>query len=145
MNLNIRARILEDIYKREEAGQEILVRPSEYANLLGISEALAEFNIQYLIDAGLVKGQSRGSLGTTKRWSFVTGLTSFGVAAVERQTGQDLAVNFSIINLSTEVTQSQIAVGSGITQTQSVDLNTLHDVTAYLDQHFAGRTEVQES
>lgn len=68
----------------------------------------------------------------------------FGVAAVERQTGQDLAVNFSIINLNAPITQSQIAVGSGITQTQSVDLNTLDDVNAYLDQHFAGRTEVQE-
>ena len=100
MNLNIRARILEDIYKREEAGQEILVRPSEYANLLGICEALAEFNIQYLIDAGLVKGQSRGSLGTTKRWSFVTGLTSFGVAAVNDRLDKTLR-SISALSIST--------------------------------------------
>ncbi len=109
---------------------------------MGISEELAEFNIQYLISAGLVIGQSVGSIGTTKKWSFVTDLTSFGVAAVEGEAGQDLPVNFSIINVNAPVTQSQIAVGSGISQ--SIELKTLDDVDAFIEQHFDNRTEAQE-
>lgn len=143
-NKDIRAKILEDLYNRRQQGKEILSTPAEYAKLLGISEELATFNIQYLLDAGLVRGQSIGTVGTTKKRSFVTDLTSFGVEAVEGLAGQNLAVNFSIINVNAPVSQSQIAVGSGISQAQSLGVNTLDELDAYLDQHFANNSEAQQ-
>lgn len=133
---DIRAKILEDIYNRKRAGLEIRTTPEQYAKLLGITEAVANFNIQYLIDAGLVKGQSIGSLGTTKKFSFLHDLTSFGVESVEGLAGRQLAVNYSIINISAPVTQSQIAAGTRIEQTQSVNISTVQDLERYLDQHF---------
>jgi len=121
---------------------EIRTNPQQYAQFLNIPEELANFNIQYLIDAGLVRGKSSGSLGTTKRYSFLHDLTSFGVEAVEGRRGQDLAVNYSIININAPVIQSQIAAGSAIEQTQSLSINTLQELERYLDEHFqAGQIE----
>jgi len=139
---DIRAKILQDIYSRKRAGMEIRTNPQQYAQFLNIPEELANFNIQYLIDAGLVRGKSSGSLGTTKRNSFLHDLTSFGVEAVEGRTGQDLAVNYRIININAPVSQSQIAAGSAIEQTQSLSINTLQELERYLDEHFqAGQIE----
>lgn len=139
---DIRARILQDIYSRKRAGMEIRTNPQQYAQFLNIPEELANFNIQYLIDAGLVRGKSSGSLGTTKRYSFLNDLTSFGIEAVEGRRGQDLAVNYSIININAPVSQSQIAAGSAIEQTQSLSINTLRELERYLDEHFqAGQIE----
>ena len=139
---DIRAKILQDIYSRKRAGMEIRTNPQQYAQFLNIPEELANFNIQYLIDAGLVRGKSSGSLGTTKRNSFLHDLTSFGVEAVEGRRGQDLAVNYSIININAPVIQSQIAAGSAIEQTQSLSINTLQELERYLDEHFqAGQIE----
>lgn len=129
---DIRAKILEDIYKRKRQGLEILTRPEEYARLLNIPVELAIFDIQYLISAGLVQGQSSGGMGITKKWSFISDLTAFGYEAVEGRRGQDLSVNFSIINVNAPVTQSQIAAGSKIEQTQSLHINTLQELLAYL-------------
>jgi hypothetical protein len=137
-NLDIRAKILEDLYNRTQKGIETLTRPSEYAKLLGISDEQAEFNVQYLIGAGLIKGQSRGALGTTKRWSFVLGLTSYGIEAVEGRAQGNLAVNFSNIIINAPVTQSQIAAGQGIIQTQS--LRTFDDIEGYIEQNITGPT-----
>jgi len=133
---DIRARILQDIYSRKRAGMEIRTNPQQYAQFLNIPEELANFNIQYLIDAGLVRGKSSGSLGTTKRYSFLYDLTSFGVEAVEGRAGQDLAVNYSIININAPVSQSQIAAGSVVEQTQSLSIDTLQELERYLDEHF---------
>lgn len=137
-NQDIRAKILEDLYKRKRQGLEILTRPEEYARLLNIPVELAIFNIQYLISAGLVQGDSWGGMGTTKKWSFIDDLTAFGYEAMEGRRGQDLSVNFSIINVNAPVTQSQIAAGSKIEQTQSLHINTLQDLQQYLDQRFSG-------
>jgi len=79
---------------------EILTTPAEYAKFLGIPEDLANFNVQYLIDAQLVEGESFGSAGTTKKRCFLHDLTSFGVEAVEGLAGRELAVNYIIINMT---------------------------------------------
>lgn len=116
---------------------EILTSPQQYAKLLDTPEELANFNMQYLIDRGLVRGKALGSLGTTKKDSFVHDLTSFGVEAVEGQAErQDLAVNFSIINVNAPVTASQIAIGGKINQTYLGSIRTFDDLHRYLDQNF---------
>jgi len=115
---------------------EILTTPEQYAKLLAIPEELANFNMQYLIDRGLVRGMARGSIGTTKKTAFVLDLTSFGVEAVEGQAGQDLAVNFSIINVNAPVTDSQIAAGDRIEQSKLVSIGTFDGLHRYLDQNF---------
>jgi hypothetical protein len=133
---DIRAKILGDIYTRKRAGMEIRTTPKQYADFLGISEDVANFNIQYLIDAGLVKGESVGSLGTTKKFSFLYDLTSFGVEAVEEEglARQGLAVNFNLVNVNAPVKESQIAAGGNIHQT--LNINTMQDLQKYLDQNF---------
>jgi hypothetical protein len=60
-------------------------------------------------------------------------LTAFGVEAVEGRAGQNLSVNFSIINVNAPVTSSQIASGHGITQTQSIQINSFSELYRYLD------------
>jgi len=109
-NQDIRARILQDIYVRKQQG----------------------------LEAGLIKGQSIGEIGSTRKTSFVLDLTSFGFEAVEGRAGRELAVNFSIINITAPVTQSQIAAGTAIEQTQSLDINTLQDLERYLEQRIHG-------
>jgi hypothetical protein len=149
-NQDIRAKILEDIYRRKQQGLEVLITPAEYAKFLGIPEELANFNVQYLIDAHLVEGQSSGSMGTTKKLCFLHDLTSFGVEAVEGRAGRELAVNYSIINITAPVTQSQIAAGQAILQTQSSEMKTFEDIEHYVDQKISGpdhetlKSELQE-
>jgi hypothetical protein len=133
-NQDIRAKILEELYNKKQLGAEILTKPSEYAKLLAISEELAEFNIEYLIDSNLVKGQSTGSIGTTKKWSHLLGLTSFGIEAVEGRARGNLAVNFNIINVNGPVSGGQIASGGIITQNQTTTVNSLKDLEDYLDR-----------
>jgi glycine/serine hydroxymethyltransferase len=149
-NQDIRAKILQDLYYRKQNGMEILQDPQEYAKLLGISNELTNFNIQYLAEAGLVQGMPIVSTGTTKKHWLVMDLTSYGIEAVEGRRGQDLAVNFSIINVNAPVTQSQIAAGQHILQTQSSEMKTFDDIEQYVDQKISGpdretlKTELQE-
>jgi len=149
-NQDIRAKILQDLYYRRQNGMEILQSPQEYAKLLGIPNDLANFNIQYLAEAGLVQGMPIVAVGTTKKHWLVMDLTSYGIEAVEGRRGQDLAVNFSIINVNAPVTQSQIAAGQGILQTQSSEVKTFEDIERYVDQKISGpdleslKSELQE-
>lgn len=148
-NQDIRAKILQDLYYRKQNGMEILQHPQEYAKLLSISNELANFNIQYLAEAGLVQGMPIVSTGTTKKNWLVMDLTSYGIEAVEGRRGQDLAVNFSIINVNAPVTESQIAAGQAIVQTQS-KMKTFEDIEQYIDQKISGpdhetlRSELQD-
>ena len=142
-NGDIRAKILENIYVRKQKGMEILTSPSQYADLLAISKDLASFNIQYLIDSGLLYGEHAGSLGTTRKELIVSDITRFGVDAVEGRSGQNLAVNYKIININAPITQSQVAVGEKISQEQQINVCTLDDLEHYLDSNFESR-EVSE-
>jgi hypothetical protein len=130
---DIRARILQDLYARTRDGQEVLTSPREYATLLGIEEKLANFNMVYLVERNLAKGDILQSPNSTKRDAMIWGLTAFGVEAVEGRAGQNLSVNFSIINVNAPVTSSQIASGHGITQTQSIQINSFSELYRYLD------------
>jgi hypothetical protein len=144
----IRAKILQDLYYKRRNGLEILMRTEDYAKLLGISDDLASFNIQYLAMAGLVDAGGVGSLGTTKKWWWIKDITSYGIEAVEGTRRQGLAVNFNTININAPITQSNIAAGEKITQTQS--LNTFQDIERYVKQNLSGpiadaiRSELQE-
>lgn len=133
-NEDIRAKILQELYVRRQAGQEIPVQPHEYARLLGLPEDKVAFNIQYLIDVGLVKGGSSGSLGTTKRWYYVTDLTARGIDAVEGRSRTGFAVNFNIINVNAPVSGGQIASGGVVTQNQAITVNSLKELEEYLDR-----------
>ncbi|SRR6266568_3569306 len=130
---DIRARILQDLYARTRDGQEVLTSPREYATLLGIEEKLANFNMVYLVERNLAKGDILQSPNSTKRDAMIWGLTAFGVEAVEGRAGQNLSINFSIINVNAPVTSSQIASGHGITQTQSIQINSFSELYRYLD------------
>jgi hypothetical protein len=149
-NQDIRANILVDLYYRKQNGMEILQDPQEYAKLLGISNELANFNIQYLAEAGLIQGMPIASVGTTKKHWLVMDLTSYGVEAVEGRRGQELAVNFSIINVNAPITQSQIAAGQHILQKQSSEMKTFDAIERYVDQKISGpdretlKTELHE-
>jgi hypothetical protein len=149
-NQDIRANILVDLYYRKQNGMEILQDPQEYAKLLGISNELANFNIQYLAEAGLIQGMPIASAGTTKKHWLVMDLTSYGVEAVEGRRGQELAVNFSIINVNAPITQSQIAAGQHILQKQSSEMKTFDAIERYVDQKISGpdretlKTELHE-
>jgi formate dehydrogenase assembly factor FdhD len=140
-NQDIRAKILEDLYNRKQVGQTILSTVSEYAKLLNIPGDLANFNLQYLVNAGLISGYSSG-FGSN--WVYITDITSFGIEAVEGGAQENLAVNFSIININAPVTQSQVASGTAITQTQSINIATPAELEQYLKQHFQGRQEIEE-
>jgi hypothetical protein len=149
-NQDIRANILVDLYYRKQNGMEILQDPQEYAKLLGISNELANFNIQYLAEAGLIQGMPIASVGTTKKHWLVMDLTSYGVEVVEGRRGQELAVNFSIINVNAPITQSQIAAGQHILQKQSSEMKTFDAIERYVDQKISGpdretlKTELRE-
>jgi len=98
--------------------------------------------------AGLVDAGGVGSLGTTKKWWWINDITSHGIEAVEGTRRQGLAINFNTININAPITQSQIAAGENITQTQS--LNTFQDIERYVEQNLSGpiadaiRSELQE-
>lgn len=110
---DIRARILEELYNRKRNGKELLISPEQYASLLGITPELASFNIQYLLDKGLVEGQAIGSIGTTKKIVMVTDISSLGVEVVEGQGSSraGYAINFNTINIDS-AKDSQIAGGN---------------------------------
>jgi hypothetical protein len=138
-----RARILQDLYTRTRDGQEVLTRPKEYATLLGIEEKLANFNMVYLVERNLAKGNILQSPDSTKKDAMIWGLTAFGVEAAEGKAGQNLSVNFSIINVNAPVTSSQIASGNGITQTQSIQINSFSEFYRYLDDNLSDFQEKQ--
>jgi len=135
-NEDVRAKILQELYVRRQAGQEIPVQPHQYAALLGLPEDKVAFNIQYLIGVGLVKGGSSGSLGTTKRWYYVTDLTARGIDAVEGRSRSGFAVNFNIINVNAPVSGGQIASGGSVVQNQTITVNSLKELEDYLDAKF---------
>lgn len=112
---------------------ELHTSPEEYASALGIDVSVASFNLQYLLEAGLVEGQAIGSLGTTRKFVSVSGLTASGIDAVEGRYGRELAINYSIINVSAPVTGSQLAVGHQINQSQSVSINDFNELYNYVN------------
>jgi hypothetical protein len=130
--------ILQDLHYKRRSGIEILMKPDEYARLLGITDDVASFNIQYLAMAGLVDAGYVAALGTTKKWWYIKDITSYGIEAVEGKRRQGLAVNFSNIIINAPVTQSQIAAGQGIIQTHS--LKTFDDIEGYIEQNITGPT-----
>jgi predicted nucleic-acid-binding Zn-ribbon protein len=113
-----RARILQDMYNRKREGKDILVNPGDYATLLGITPELAAFNLQYLIDKGLVEGQAQGTIGTTRKFVLVSDLTAAGIEAVEGHSRQNYAINFTIIDNKGTISNTQIAGGNVGTQSQ---------------------------
>jgi hypothetical protein len=132
-NQDVRARILQDMYRRKEKGEEILTTPSEYASLLGISETEANFNLEYLLSSGLVKGQAIPSPNSTKKITRVFDMTAHGIEAVEGRYGSNLAINYSSININGPVEGSQIAAGPQVNQSQSVAINEFGELYRYLD------------
>lgn len=135
-NPDIRAKILEDIYNRKQQGLEILTRPDKYAEFLGIPRDLANFNMQYLIEAGLVKGRLTSSMGTTKKDAFLFDLTNLGMDAVEGKNGQEFSINYKIININAPVNQPQISIGNNVQQKQTININTFEEFDRYLDSNF---------
>jgi hypothetical protein len=115
----IRARILESLYNLKRAGEELLTQPDQYAKLTGAPQEQVNFDMQYLIDKGLVKGQTPGSLGSTKKYVFITDITAAGVEAVEGRNRERYAVKFNVININAPVTGSQIAGGDVQSQVQT--------------------------
>lgn len=133
--------ILQDLYTRTREGQEVLTRPEEYATLLGIEKKLANFNMVYLVERNLAKGDILQGLSSTKKDAMIWGLTAFGVEAVEGKAGRSLSVNFSIININAPVSSSQIASGQGITQAQPLQINSFKDLYHYLDDKLGDSQE----
>lgn len=115
---DVRAKILQELYTRKRGGQELLTSPMQYAKLLGISEEVANFNIQYLISKGLVDGQVIPVTGTTKKFVSVNDIGSAGIEAVEGHHREDYAVNFNSITFNAPVSDSQIAGGDVGSQNQ---------------------------
>ncbi len=132
-NQDIRARILQDIYSRKEKGEEILTRADQYASLLGIPENKANFNLEYLLRAGLVKGEAIAGPNSTKKTAMVFDMTAHGMEAVEGRYGRDLAINYNVMSFNAPVAGSQIAVGSQINQTHSVAINDFEELYRYVD------------
>jgi hypothetical protein len=136
---DVRTRILNDLHNRRRQRLEILTAPQEYAQALGISEESANFNIQYLIEARLVRGLSAGSMGTTRRESHIIDITPLGVDVVEGRSRRNLDINYSIINVNAPVLQSQIAAGNNVSQTQTITVNNLTELEQYLDRSFSAQ------
>jgi hypothetical protein len=134
-----RSRILRNLYDRRRQGLEILSAPQQYAEALGVSEESASFNIQYLIDANLVRGRSVGSLGTTRRWNYIIDITRLGIDVVEGRSRGSLAINYNIVNVNAPVSQSQIAAGSNVSQSQTITVNNLVELEQYLDRSFSAQ------
>jgi hypothetical protein len=135
-NEDVRAKILQDLYYRRSHGMEILTRPADYSKLIGVTEDVIAFNIQYLAMAELVIARSIGSIGTTKKLWFILDISSRGIEAVEGKSREGLAVNFNIININAPVSDSQIAAGENIAQEQS--LNTFQDIEHYIEHNLSG-------
>ena len=136
---DVRAGILKDLYNKRRQGLEILTRPEQYAEALGVSVASANFNIQYLIERELVRGTTTGSGGTTLRWSFIHDITSLGLDVVEGRGRRDLAINYNIVNINAPVSQSQIAAGSNVSQTQTTTVSNIAELDQYLDRNFSAQ------
>lgn len=105
---DIRAKILLDLYTRTRDGEEVLSNPGDYASLLGIDEKFANFNMAYLVERNLAKGEILQTVGSTKKDALIWAITSFGIEAVEGKAGQDLAINYNIIHIHGSVTNSQM-------------------------------------
>src|SRR5437867_1608419 len=107
---DIRARILGDVHSKIRRGEPILQAAAEYAKLLGISDALATFNIKYLLEKELLQGKVEwsqiGDLVT------VTGISPRGIDAIDGVGREAYAVNFNLINVEAPVTNSQFSIGN---------------------------------
>ncbi len=78
----IRVKILEAIYLTKRSGKAIQMSPHYYATLLGISDELASFNIDYLIQTGLLRGFVEQTTASTPKRVFVTDITASGVREI---------------------------------------------------------------
>ena len=132
-NQDIRAKILEDIYARELEGEEPLPHSSDYASLLRIDEAIANFNLDYLVKRGLVDAKTIGGIGELRKMPLVYGLTPFGIESVEGRSGRDLAINYQIINVNAPVS-GQVAIGDQVSQTQSNSIDSFQEFFKYIDE-----------
>lgn len=114
---------------RKRAGQNLLIQPDEYAKLLGITPQIASYNLQYLIDRGLVKGSSTGVLGTTNRFVMVYDITPRGIDVIEVVQREKLAIN---VNIFGSMIGSQLAIGDNIAQSQTGNINNFGDLRQFL-------------
>jgi len=133
-NADIRGLILQDIYARKRSGEETVGNAAHFSKLLGIDESLANFNLQYLVESGLLQGEVIASIGTTKKIVLVWDLTPFGIEAVEGRAGQRLAINYNIINVNAPVNQSNFAAGAGISQAVSISMSSFEELLNYIDE-----------
>lgn len=87
------------------------------------------------MERGLVAGQViLGQNTTITQMVVVWGITPSGVEPVEGHSAGGLAINFGIINVNSPVSQSQQAVGSNISQTQSPPTNNFLELYSYIDE-----------
>ncbi len=131
---DIRAKMLQDLYTRTKKGEETNANAQYYASQLGIDETTANFNLQYLVESRLADGDVIASIGTTKKMVLVWSLTHLGIQAVEGGYRRNFDINFNIINVNAPVTQSQIAAGKEISQSQSVSINSFEELYRYVDE-----------
>lgn len=125
--------MLEDIYIRKKKGAETHADAKYFASSLGIDETLANFNLEYLVGSRLLEGDIIASIGTTKKMALAWDITNIGMRAVEGTSRSGFDVNFNIINIHGEVTQSQIASGQQVTQTQSISISSFEELYRYID------------
>lgn len=131
---DIRGLILNDIYKRKKKGEEVFTRPEQYADLLGVPRETTSFDLEYLINKGLVKGNIVGGLGTTKKYSMVYDITSDGVDAVEGQHREQYEVNFNLVNVGGDLS-GQVAMGTNISQKQESNIGSFEDLYLFAEQN----------
>ncbi|GEM_PF-987743 len=129
----IRGLILSDMYKRKREGREILNSPVQYAELLSVSPEVASFDLEYLLQKGLVQGEAISTLGTTKKIVMVHNITAYGMEAVEGRRREQLEINFNVVNVTAPFT-GQIAAGENIVQTQSVTINSFAELHQYVER-----------
>lgn len=129
----VRGLILRDMYQRKREGREILTSPSQYADLLSMSPEVVSFDLEYLLEKGLVEGNAISVLGTTKKVVMVHNITAYGIDAVEGRHREQLEINFNVVNVAAPVT-GQIAAGGNIVQTQSVTINNITELHQYVER-----------
>jgi len=130
-NADVRARILKDLYERMMKQEEPLGNEREYASSIGISETLAKVNLQYLVESNLVKGEVIFSPGTTKPQTvIVSGLTSYGIEAVEGVSRRKESVSWNLLG---PIIGSNVAIGDKNIQTLTFSINNFDQLYRYLD------------
>ena len=120
-------------YHRKEKGEEILTTAEQYASLLRVADSVANFNLEYLLNSGLIKGEVIPSPDSTKKRAMVFDMTSYGMEAVEGRYPQDPAMNFNNMTFNAPVERSQIAAGSQIYQAQPATVNNFDELRVYIE------------